>query len=128
MFGFRLLGEKRERGILQRSQSNKKMKYELNKNIELTEDGDNIPSDIYLIENEHQLQVELNESNRYVNFIFSSRLAMYEFGKAIMHEAIFGEGGFQEFYPMEVEASKPEIINGVRMNLDSARLFICRNP
>ena len=70
------------------------MKCELNKNIELTEDGDNIPSDIYLIENEHQLQVELNESNRYVNFIFSSRLAMYEFGKAIMHEAIFGEGGF----------------------------------
>jgi len=57
------------------------MKCELNKNIELTEDGDNIPSDIYLIENEHQLQVELNESNRYVNFIFSSRLAMYEFGK-----------------------------------------------
>ena len=38
----------------------------------------NIPSDIYLIENEHQLQVELNESNRYVNFIFSSRLAMYD--------------------------------------------------
>ena len=25
-----------------------KMKCELNKNIELTEDGDNIPSDIYL--------------------------------------------------------------------------------
>ncbi|SUA94207.1 Uncharacterised protein [Neisseria mucosa] len=48
------------------------MKCELNKNIELTEDGDNIPSDIYLIENEHQLQVELNESNIYVNFIFSS--------------------------------------------------------
>ena len=41
-----------------------------------------------------------------------------------MHEAIFDEGGFQEFYPMEVEASKPEVINGVRMNLDSARLFI----
>ena len=100
------------------------MKCELNKNIELTEDGDNIPSDIYLIENEHQLQVELNGSNRYVNFIFSSRLAMYEFGKAIMHEAIFGEVGFEEFYPMEVEASKPEVINGVRMNLDSARLFI----
>ena len=100
------------------------MKCELNKNIELTEDGDNIPSDIYLIENEHQLQVELNESNRYVNFIFSSHLAMYEFGKAIMHEAIFGEGGFQEFYPMEIEASKLEVINGVRMSLDSARIFI----
>ena len=100
------------------------MKCELNKNIELTEDGDNIPSDIYLIENKHQLQVELNESNRYVNFILSSRLAMYEFGKSIMHEYIFGEGGFQEFYPMAVEASKPEVINGVRMSLDSARIFI----
>ena len=103
------------------------MKCELNKNIELTEDGDNIPSEIYLIENEHQLQVKLNESNRYVNFIFSSRLAMYEFGKAIMHEAIFGEGGFQEFYPMEIEASKLEVINGVRMSLDSARIFIIRS-
>ena len=41
-----------------------------------------------------------------------------------MHEAIFGEGGFQEFYPMAVEASKPEVINGVRMSLDSARIFI----
>ena len=101
-----------------------KMKCELNKNIELTEDGDNIPSSIYLIKNEHQLRVELNESNKYVNFTFSSRLAMYEFGKAIMHEAIFGEGGFREFYPMAVEASKPEVINGVRMSLDSARIFI----
>ena len=41
-----------------------------------------------------------------------------------MHEAIFGEGGFQEFYPMEIEASKLEVINGVRMSLDSARIFI----
>ena len=49
---------------------------------------------------------------------------MYEFGKEIIHEAVFGKGGFMEFYPMTVTDEKLEIINGVRMSLESARLFI----
>ena len=50
------------------------MKCELNKNIELTEDGDNIPSDIYLIENEHQLYIGLLD---YFFVLFIFRLPAY---------------------------------------------------
>ena len=92
------------------------MKYQLDDNIILTEEGDDMPSD--------QLHVSVNEANRYASLDFSSRLAMYEFGKEIIHEAVCGKGGFMEFYPMIVTEGKLEIINGVRMPLDSARLFI----
>ena len=100
------------------------MKYQLDDNIILTEEGDDMPSDRFIKEDKHQLHVSVNEANRYACLDFSSRLAMYEFGKEIIHEAVFGKGGFMEFYPMIVTEGKLEIINGVRMPLDSARLFI----
>lgn len=100
------------------------MKYQFNDNIILTEEGDDMPSDRFIKEDKHQLYVSVNEANRYASLDFSSRLAMYEFGKEIIHEAVFGKDGFMEFYPMIVTDEKLEIINGVRMPLESARLFI----
>ena len=100
------------------------MKYKLDDNIILTEEGDDMHSDRFIKEDKHQLYVSINEANRYASFDFSSRLAMYEFGREIIHEAVFGEGVFVEFYPMIVTDGKLEIINGVRMSLESARLFI----
>ena len=99
------------------------MKYEINRNISLTEEDD-VSSEVFIKEDKHQLCISVNEANRYASFNFSSRLAMYEFGKVIMHEAIFGKGGFIEFYPMIVSDEKLEVINGARMSLESARLFI----
>lgn len=98
------------------------MKYELSKNIELKEEY--ILYNEFLIDNNHQLFVEINEKNKYASLNFSSRLAMYEFAKAIMQEAVFGESSSMEFYPMSVEDEKLEVINGARMSLDSARIFI----
>ncbi|WP_232203063.1 hypothetical protein [Neisseria shayeganii] len=83
-----------------------------------------MPSETFIKENKHQLYVSVNEMNRYASFDFSSRLAMYEFGREIMHEAIFGKGGLIEFYPMIISDGKLEIINGTRMSLESARIFI----
>ncbi|ROV53656.1 MULTISPECIES: hypothetical protein [Neisseria] len=100
------------------------MNFEPNRDIELNEEKDIILSNTFLTENNHNLYVEINELNKYASLIFSSRLAMYEFARVIMHEALHGESGSVEFYPMIIEEPQLEIINGVRMTLESARVFI----
>ncbi|WP_312267623.1 hypothetical protein [Neisseria sp.] len=100
------------------------MNFEFDRSIELTGKEDDGPSEAFLKDTNHKLCVEINETNKYANLSFSSRLAMYEFARSIMYEAIYGEGGFMEFYPMAIEDSQLEIINGARMTLESARIFI----
>jgi hypothetical protein len=48
---------------------------------------------------------------------------MYDFARSLLHEAIYGIGGQEEFYPLGYEG-KMEVINGVRMSNDSARVFV----
>jgi len=89
----------------------------------MTEEGDEIPSD-EVIENEsHNLSATSDRDNGDIYLNFSSRLAMYEFAKNLMHEALYSEGDMTELYPFGHEG-KLKVVNGVRLTLDSSRVFV----
>ena len=91
--------------------------------IQVTESGDEIPSQEIFSNEVHCLEVSVSAENKYACFNFSSRLAMYDFARSLLHEAIYGVGGEKEFYPFE-HNGKMVVIDGVRMSSDSARVFI----
>lgn len=88
----------------------------------ISESADDIPLDEVIANEAHQLSVDA-DANRNVYLNFSSRLAMYDFARSLLHEALYGRGGQKEFYPLEYHG-KLEVIDGVRMSLDSARMFV----
>lgn len=53
---------------------------------------------------------------------FRSREALFELGRTLMHEAIYGSGEL-ELFPLVVEG-KELVVNGVRLTEQSARLFV----
>jgi hypothetical protein len=95
----------------------------LNDTVHITPDGDDVPSDAVLHDDSHYLSVNLNSENTDVQLVFSSRLAMYEFARALLHEAAYGENGQIELYPLSFEG-KLLVVDGVRLSLDSSRVFI----
>ena len=99
------------------------MKSPMTSDIHITESADEIPLEEVGANEAHQLSVEVNANNEYACLNFSSRLAMYDFARSLLHEALYGRGGIAEFYPLEYQG-KREAINGVRMSQDSARLFV----
>jgi hypothetical protein len=102
------------------------MKSHMTPSVYITESGDEIPSEEVLTDESHQLSAETDDGYKNVYLNFSSRLAMYDFARSLLHEALYGRGGQMEFYPLGYQG-KIEVINGVRMSLDSARLFIFYN-
>jgi hypothetical protein len=71
----------------------------------------------------HYLTSEVNSRNGDIYLKFSSRLAMYDFAKSMLQEAVFGQGGQQEFLPL-ISGGKALVSNGVRMTEDSSRIFV----
>jgi hypothetical protein len=104
-------------------QSDQAMTKPMSPQILVTESGDEIPSPELVSDEAHQLSVEVSADNKYACFNFSSRLAMYDFARSLLHEALYGRGGQKEFYPLEYQG-KMEVIDGVRMSPDSSRVFI----
>jgi hypothetical protein len=92
----------------------------------ISESADEIPLAEVAANEAHQLSVEVNADNKYACLNFTSRLAMYDFARSLLHEALYSRGGQKEFNSMEYQG-KLEIIDGVRMPLDSARLFVFYN-
>lgn len=100
------------------------MKIKLPSTINITESIDSISSD-ELVENASECLLVSGDpkpTNVYLNF--SSRLALYDFARSLLREAIYGKSGQIEFNPIEYEEGELPVINGVRMSLDSTRLFI----
>jgi len=98
------------------------MKSPMTPDIHITESADEIPLEEVGANEAHQLSAEIDE-NRNVYLNFSSRLAMYDFARSLLHEALYGRGGMAKFYPLEYQG-KRETINGVRMSPNSERLFV----
>jgi len=71
----------------------------------------------------HCLRAETDPGNRDVTLNFSTRRAMYDFAVSLLHEAVYGTSGQQEFYPLGADGNWL-VVNGVRMSEDSARLFV----
>ncbi len=95
----------------------------LNAKIRVTEDADELfPVDLVNDEN-HDVTVSVDSEKCYASLYFSSRLAMYQFALSLLQESVYGHGGQKEFYPLEQDGHF-QVIDGVRMNPKSARLFI----
>lgn len=90
--------------------------------ISFREDADDIPCQAVLEDPSHFLRIEINERNSYVVMDFSSRLAMYDFGRQLISQALYGRGEF-ECFPLVVD-NKNEVVDGVRLSEDSPRLFV----
>jgi hypothetical protein len=99
------------------------MKLPMTHVIYITEAAEDIPLDEVATNEAHQLSVEGDADNKDVYLNFSSRLAMYDFARSLLHEALYGRSGQKEFLPFEYQG-KREAIDGVRMSPDSGRLFI----
>ena len=91
--------------------------------IVINEDADNIPTNAVSSNESHFLDVKVNVENGDAYLNFSSRLAMYDFARSLLHEAVYGYGGQMEFYALEAD-KKLLVVNGVRMSLSSSRLFV----
>ena len=93
--------------------------------ITLTEDG-NAPTEEFAANESHYLQAFVDGKIQDIYLDFSSRLAMYEFALALMHESLYGEFGMQERSPMVWEG-KQAVQDGVRLSPESSRLFVLYN-
>lgn len=99
------------------------MSTNLNNVIIITETGDEIPLQEVIDNEKHKLKAEADNEHDAVYLNFSSREAMYDFARVLLHEAIFNPDGQLEFLPLEIDG-KPELVDGVRMDPQSARLFV----
>jgi len=70
----------------------------------------------------HNIRVRVDAQNQDVYLECSSREALYELGKALLAEALYGNGQ-TEFYTLGQE-EKRLVVNGVRLTGDSSRVFV----
>ncbi|MGI9279004.1 MAG: hypothetical protein ACR2PX_05155 [Endozoicomonas sp.] len=99
------------------------MKNTLNANIKITEDADEIPLDINLKDENHFLKAEVDNSRGDIYLSFSSRIAMYDFARSLLHASVYGKSESIEFYPL-ISGHKRYIVDGVRLSENSSRIFI----
>lgn len=95
----------------------------LNAQIRVTQSGDEIPSEEVLKDDRHCLYAKVDKENGDITLDFSSRMAMYDFARTLLHEAVYGVGGQKEFYPLGFDG-KLMVVDGVRLTLESSRIFV----
>ena len=71
----------------------------------------------------HQLKVSINEKENYALFLFTTREMLYDFAVALLSDAV-NDGCTRECLPFQDFDGSIPSIGGIRMSLDSARLFI----
>jgi len=71
----------------------------------------------------HHLTSEVDVKNGDIYLRFSSRLTLYDFAKSLLQEAVFGQGGQQDFLPL-ISDGNALVSNGVRMTEGSSRVFV----
>lgn len=84
---------------------------------------DDVSSEAVQKDSRHHLTSEMDVKNGDIYLRFSSRLAMYDFAKSLLQEAVFGEGRQQEFLPL-ISDGNALVSNGVRMTEGSSRVFV----
>jgi|SRR5471030_466376 len=70
----------------------------------------------------HNIRLTVDGLRNYALLQCSSREALFELGRTLMEEALFGTGEI-EFYPL-VSDGQALVVNGVRMPEESARMFV----
>ncbi|GJM08355.1 MAG: hypothetical protein DHS20C11_06310 [Lysobacteraceae bacterium] len=90
--------------------------------IEITEAGDEIPSEVVLKDQSHSLAVSVDTRNKDVYLSFTSRESLREFAKQMLHESYYGTGDM-ELQPLGTEEGWL-VVNGVRLAENSSRVFV----
>lgn len=70
----------------------------------------------------HSICITVNSANNYAHIEAKTREALYELGRNLMEQALFGSNEV-EFYPMVVDG-EALVVNGARLSEKSARLFV----
>lgn len=99
------------------------MASKLNNHIKISKSGDEIPLQEVLDDERHRLIVSVDESNDDTYLEFTTREAMYDFGRFLLHNALYSISGKIEMAPLVLNG-KIEAQNGVRLDPESVRLFI----
>ena len=91
--------------------------------VVVTSTGEEVSSSDVQSDRRHFLKADVDLKNRDIQLSFSTRQALYDFAKSLLQEAVFGQGGQKEFYPLAVE-EKELVVDGVRMKEKSSRIFV----
>ena len=94
----------------------------MSQSVILDEEASDIPSDEVLNNDSHNLSVVVDSNNNDVHLKFSSKEAMRDFAKSILHESYYGSGEV-EFYPL-ISEGKAHVVDGVRLTENSKRMFV----
>lgn len=92
-------------------------------NFKIQIDVKEIPSREVLLEERHFLTAEADSLKKNIYLTFSTRNALFDFAKSLLHEAVCGESGQQEFYPLS-EKGIALVVDGVRLTEESSRIFV----
>lgn len=99
------------------------MSTELPTTIVITPDGGELASPEVREGTHHHVRAGSDPGNGDILLDFSTRRAMYDFALSLLHEAVYGTSGQQEFYPLSHDGDAL-VVNGVRMSADSSRLLV----
>jgi hypothetical protein len=70
----------------------------------------------------HAVAISVDAKRNYALIEANSREALYELGRSLMEQALYGYGE-AEFYPLVID-DEAQVVNGVRLPEGSARLFV----
>lgn len=99
------------------------MRTTLSPDVHLLEDASDIPLSINMTDESNYLHARCDAEKGDIYLSFSSRVAMYDFARSLLHQSVYGESGWVEFFPLGSD-EKLHIVDGVRMSLDSSRIFV----
>jgi len=91
--------------------------------LTITADGESSVSEEVVRDRAHTLSVEVDRDNGDIYLEFSTRQAMYDFARSLLHAAVFGDGVQKEIYPL-IADGKELVVNGARLTEGSSRMFI----
>jgi hypothetical protein len=96
---------------------------DLSASLTLDPDGGNILSVEVARDARHTVTAAVDAKNEDIYLEFSSREALYDFARSLLHEAVFGRGGQKEFYPLIAQGTEL-VVDGARFTQGSSRLFV----
>ncbi|MBR1375297.1 MAG: hypothetical protein IJ566_04345 [Cardiobacteriaceae bacterium] len=90
---------------------------------------ENPAGEIIAYDQKHQLKITVDENKNnptssYASFYFSSRETLYDFGLSLVWNAVYGNPNEMECLCYLNSDGIINVVNGMRMSVDSARLFI----
>jgi hypothetical protein len=89
--------------------------------VKIQPDGDVLPE--VASDPRHFIRARVDRDNGDIYFECSSREALFDFGRALMCEAMFGSEN-AEFYPLKMTGEQSLVVNGVRLTEDSVRVLV----